>query len=228
MSAPIRIAGLPEEASRRLVTAGRPLRVRRGTVVFRQGDPGDSMFVVVRGRVRIGRPADVGKENVLTLLGPGDLFGELTMFDPAPRRATASAVTEADLLAMSAGTIRQWLCTEPDAAWHLLHFLARRLRRTNDVVENLLFADIPRRVARALLDLADRFGRRIPDGVRVDHGLTQDELAHHVGASRESVNRTLAEFADRAVIRLESRGLIITDVTRLRRKASAYSESGHS
>nr|WP_042178709.1 Crp/Fnr family transcriptional regulator [Kibdelosporangium sp. MJ126-NF4]CEL13356.1 cAMP-binding proteins-catabolite gene activator and regulatory subunit of cAMP-dependent protein kinases [Kibdelosporangium sp. MJ126-NF4]CTQ99046.1 cAMP-binding proteins-catabolite gene activator and regulatory subunit of cAMP-dependent protein kinases [Kibdelosporangium sp. MJ126-NF4] len=215
-----RIVGLPGRASTALLAAATPLRLARGEVVFRMGDPGDSMFLVVHGRVRIGRPGDAGKENLLTLLGPGDLFGELTLFDPAPRKATATAVSTVDLLALTASTMRTWLASEPDAAWHLMRFLARRVRRTNDVVETLLFSDVSRRVARAVLELADRFGRRTPDGVRVDHGLTQQELAHYVGASRESVNRALAEFAARSLVRSESRGLVITDLARLRRKAS--------
>lgn len=221
-----RIAGLPAGVSRRLIAAGRPVRARRGQIVFARGDSGAEMFLVVRGKIRIGRPGDAGKENVLTLIGPGDLFGELTLFDQAPRQATATAVTETDLLAITAEVVRRWLGTEPDAAWHLLRFLARRLRRTNDIVETLLFPDVPRRVARALLELADRFGYPIPDGVRVQHELTQEELAHYVGASRESVNRALAEFVARSVLRLESRGLVITDPDRLRRKASASSGTG--
>ncbi len=212
---------MPEQASARLLAAATPLRFGRGEVIFRQGDPGNAMFLVVCGRVRMGRPGDSGRENLLTLLGPGDLFGELTLFDPAPRKATARAVAAVDLLSMSADTMRRWLSTEPEAAWHLLRFLARRVRRTNDVVENLLFSDVSRRVARAALDLADRFGRRTVEVLRVDHGLTQEELAHYVGASRESVNRALAEFAARGVVRLESRGLVLTDVDRLRRKAAA-------
>ncbi|TCO62757.1 Crp/Fnr family transcriptional regulator [Actinocrispum wychmicini] len=213
------IAGLPKEAARELVASGRPIRLARGEVVFRQGEIGDSAFLVVRGRVRVGRPADAGKENMLSLLGPGDLLGELTLFDPTPRKATAKAVTEAELVVLTAEAMRRWLTTDPDAAWHLLRFFARRMRRTNDAVENLLFADVPRRVARAVLELAGRFGTRIPGGVRVEHGLTQGELAHYIGASRESVNRALADLSLRGTVRLESRGLVITDLDRLRRKA---------
>ncbi|MFI0374119.1 Crp/Fnr family transcriptional regulator [Actinomadura sp. 1N219] len=216
-----RIAGLPPEPSRALIDAATPMRRARGEVIFALDDPGDSMFLIVHGKVRMGRPAGGGKEHLLTLLGPGDLFGELTMFDPAPRKATARALTDVDLRCIDSAAMRRWLSTEPDAAWHLLRFLARRLRRVNDVVENLLYSDVPRRVARVLLEMADHFGQRISDGVRVHHDLTQEQLAHHVGASRESVNRALGDLADRGVIRMESRSVVIVDLDRLRRKASS-------
>lgn len=195
------------------------MRLARGEVIFHQGGPGDETFLVVHGRVRIGRAAESGKEHVLSLLGPGELFGELTLFDPVPRKATATAATDVELVSLSGDAVRAWLTDDPDAAWQLVRFLARRLRRTSDVLENLLVPDVPRRVARTLLTLADRFGRRVLGGVRVEHGLTQEELAHYVGASRESVNRTLAALTLRSVIRLEPRAIIITDLAQLRHKA---------
>ena len=101
----------------------------------------------------------------------------------------------------------------------LLAALARRLRRTNDVLADLVFTDVPGRVAKALLDLAGRFGRPVEDGVLVAHDLTQEELAQLVGASRETVNKALADFASRGWLRLEARAVLLLDVDRLRRRA---------
>ena len=107
----------------------------------------------------------------------------------------------------------------PDVARGLLHQLAARLRRTNDVVADLVFSDVPGRVAKALLDLSTRFGRTAEDGVHVHHDLTQEELAQLVGASRETVNKALADFAARGWIRLEPRSVTLLDVERVERRA---------
>jgi CRP/FNR family transcriptional regulator, cyclic AMP receptor protein len=212
--------GLPPDAAERLSEIARRRELSRGDVVFRQGEPGASMYVILRGKVRVSRPADPGRENLLTLLGPGDLFGELTLFDPAPRKATATAITDVSLAEFTASAMQAWLAAEPEASWHFLRLMARRLRRVNDALENLLYGDVPRRVIRTLIDMAARFGDQIPDGIRVHHDLTQEQLAQHVGASRESVNKALSELAARGIIRLEPKSVVILDMSRLRRKSS--------
>jgi len=178
------------------------------------------MYVVLSGKVCVTRPAGHGRDNLLTLLAPGDLFGELTLFDPGPRRATATALSDVVAIEFTSAAVRNWLEAETDGAWHFLGLLARRVRRTNDALDTLLYGDIPRRVARALLDLAARFGQLTSEGVRVNHDLTQEQLAHFVGASRESVNKSLSDLAGRGVVRLEQRGLVVLDEARLRRKAN--------
>lgn len=112
------------------------------------------------------------------------------------------------------------LRTRPEVSAQLLQALARRLRRTNDSLSDLVFSDVPGRVAKALLDLADRFGRPpATDGVLVAHELTQEELAQLVGASRETVNKALAEFVQRGWLRLEARAVVILDMQRLRQRS---------
>ena len=101
----------------------------------------------------------------------------------------------------------------------LLALLSGRLRRANDVIGDLVFADAPRRVAKALLDLAERFGEQTEEGLHVRHDLTQEELAQLVGAARETVNKALADFAAKGWVRLESRSVIITDMERIVRRA---------
>ena len=107
----------------------------------------------------------------------------------------------------------------PEVGERLLQVLARRLRRTNDSVADLIFTDVPGRVAKALLQMADRFGSRENEGLRVKHDLTQEELAQLVGASRETVNKALAEFVQRGWIRLENRAVVILDLQRLRQRS---------
>ena len=213
--------GLPADAAERLCAVAERRDIPRGDVIFRQGEPGASMYVILHGKVRMTRPADPGRDNLLTLLGPGDLFGELTLFDPAPRKATATAITDVAIAEFTASAMKEWLAAEPEAAWHFLRLLAQRLRRVNDTLENLLFSDVQRRVARTLLDMAERFGDQVPDGVRVHHDLTQEQLAQHIGASRESVNKALSELAARSIVRLEQRTVVILDIERLKRKSGS-------
>ena len=102
---------------------------------------------------------------------------------------------------------------------HLLRALAQRLRRANDVMADLVFTDVPGRVAKALLDLADRFGEQTPEGLQVHHDLTQEELAQLVGASRETVNKALADFAARGWLTLSAKSVLIIDAERLAKRA---------
>ena len=169
--------------------------------------------------VKLGwRPPD-GRENLLSVLGPGEMFGELSLFDPGPRTATASAVSDTVLLELSHPELIMWFERYPGVAKHLLEALARRLRRTNETLSDLVFADVPGRVAKALLDLSTRFGQPTDDGVRVAHGLTQEELAQLVGASRETVNKALADFTSRGWLRREGRTVVLLDVERLERRS---------
>src|SRR5215475_13461975 len=115
--------------------------------------------------------------------------------------------------------LRHWLTGRPDVAMHLLQALARRLRRVNDVNADLVFTDVPGRVAKALLDLAERFGEEQEEGLQVHHDLTQEELAQLVGASRETVNKALADFAARGWLQLSARSVLILDAERLRKRA---------
>src|ERR1700743_709715 len=105
--------GLPADAAERLGKVAERRKVAHGDVIFRQGEPGASMYVILRGKVRMTRPADPGRDNLLPLLGPGDLFGELTLFDPAPRKATATAITDVELAEFTAAAMKSWLPGAP-------------------------------------------------------------------------------------------------------------------
>lgn len=191
----------------------------RGEPVFVEGEQGDTLYIVLSGKVKVGRRAADGRENMLAVMGPSDLFGELSLFDPGPRTATATVLTDARLASLSQSSLRPWINDRPEIAEQLLRVLARRLRRTNDALADLIFTDVPGRVAKALLALAERFGSTDGTGLRVHHDLTQEELAQLVGASRETVNKALADFASRGWLRVESRAVTILDADRLARRA---------
>ena len=212
-------AALDDEASGALLTSMSRVALPRGEVLFNEGDPGDRLYVITGGKVKLGRTSPDGRENLLAVLGPGEMFGELSLFDPGPRTATATAVSDVRLVGLGHQDLRAWLSGRPDVAQHLLQALAQRLRRTNEALGDLVFSDVPGRVAKALLDLSRRFGRQTDAGVLVAHELTQEELAQLVGASRETVNKALADFAGRGWLRLEARAVVLLDVERLHRRA---------
>ena len=193
--------------------------MERGDVLFHEGDSGDRLYVIGEGKIKLGRSSADGRENLLAILGPGEMFGELSLFDPGARTATATAVAETQVVGLTHEQLKSFLADRPDAASTLLAALARRLRRTNESLADLVFTDVPGRVAKALIDLAGRFGRPVDGGVMVSHDLTQEELAQLVGASRETVNKALADFASRGWVRLEPRSVVIMDVERLSRRA---------
>jgi CRP/FNR family transcriptional regulator len=212
-------ATLDDEAFRLLTDELTEVDLSRGASVFREGDQGDQLYFIVSGKVKLGRTSPDGRESLLAILGPGELFGEMALFDPSPRTATATAVSETRLAGLKNESLNGLLRTRPEVSAQLLQALARRLRRTNDSLSDLVFSDVPGRVAKALLDLADRFGRPATDGVLVAHELTQEELAQLVGASRETVNKALAEFVQRGWLRLEARAVVILDMQRLRQRS---------
>ncbi|HET9874016.1 MAG TPA: Crp/Fnr family transcriptional regulator [Propionibacteriaceae bacterium] len=212
-------AGLGDEDASALSAAMGTIRLTRGEVLFHEGEAEDRLYVVVSGKIKLGRSGSAGRENLLAVLGPGQMFGELSVFDPGPRSTTATAVTACELRTLEHEELTRWLTGRPEVSRALLGQLAGRLRRANDVVADLVFSDVPGRVAKALLDLAKRFGDTRPDGIHVHHDLTQEELAQLVGASRETVNKALADFAARGWIRLEPRSVTLIDVERVERRA---------
>ena len=212
-------ATIDQETAESLIAQMTPARLERGDVLFHEGDQGDRLYVIGEGKIKLGRTSSDGRENLLAILGPGEMFGELSLFDPGPRTATATAVTDTRLARLRKQALRPWLSNRPEIAEQLLRVLARRLRRTNDALADLIFTDVPGRVAKNLLQMAGRFGTRDGGVLRVTHDLTQEELAQLVGASRETVNKALADFASRGWLRLEARAVLLTDVERLRRRA---------
>ncbi|AWT25282.1 MULTISPECIES: CRP-like cAMP-activated global transcriptional regulator GlxR [Corynebacterium] len=191
----------------------------RGTTIFDEGEPGDRLYIIISGKVKLARHAPDGRENLLTIMGPSDMFGELSIFDPGPRTSAAVCVTEVATATMDSRMLHDWIRAHPEISEQLLRVLARRLRRTNNALADLIFTDVPGRVAKALLQLANRFGVQEGGALRVHHDLTQEEIAQLVGASRETVNKALAEFAHRGWIRLEGKSVLISDTERLAKRA---------
>jgi CRP/FNR family cyclic AMP-dependent transcriptional regulator len=201
------------------IRALQPVDFPRGYTFFTEGESGDRLFIIFSGKVKIGRRSPDGREYLLTIMGPSDMFGELSIFDPAPRTSSATTITEVRAASMDRDAVRAWIADRPDIAEQLLQALARRLRCTNNNLADLIFTDVPGRVAKQLLQLAQRFGTPEGDAMRVTHDLTQEEIAQLVGASREAVNKALSDFAHRGWIRLEAKSVLISDAARLAGRA---------
>lgn len=197
-----------------------------GQIIFAQGDPGDRVYIIVTGKVKISLRGPGGRENLRAIMGPTDVFGELAVFDPGPRSCTATAITGVRAVWVDRATLRAWMARRPVIAEQLLHALNQRLQHTEDQLIELISSDVATRVAHQLLLLARRFGTRERDGLRVAHDLSQDELAQLVGADRVSVNKTLRDFASSGWITLQGKGVLITDGDALARRAAAGAAVG--
>ena len=211
--------GVDADAVAALIKEMETLTFSRGTTIFDEGEPGDRLYIIVDGKVKLARHAPDGRENLLSVMGPSDMFGELSIFDPGPRTSSAVCVTEVTAATMDSQMLKQWITDHPEISQQLLRVLARRLRRTNASLADLIFTDVPGRVAKTLLQLANRFGTHEGGALRVNHDLTQEEIAQLVGASRETVNKALATFAHRGWIRLEGKSVLIVDTEHLARRA---------
>jgi CRP-like cAMP-binding protein len=210
---------LDEAAALSLHASMDSVKISKGSILFTEGDEGDHLYVILEGKIKLGTSSGDGRENLLSILGPGEMFGELSLFDPNPRTSTATAVTDAKLLSLGQAKLIPWLTENPRVSLNLLASLAQRLRRTNEAVGDLVFSDVPGRVAKSLIDLGERFGKQTDEGLLVNHDLTQEELAQLVGASRETVNKALADFAGRNWLKLDGRAVLITDFERLSKRS---------
>jgi CRP/FNR family transcriptional regulator, cyclic AMP receptor protein len=213
------VQGVEPAAVAALISQLQPVDFPRGHTIFVEGEPGDRLYIIISGKVKIVRSAPDGRENLLTILGPSDMFGELAIFDPGPRTSSVTTVTPVRAVSMDREALRAWIAGRPEIAEQLLRVLARRLRRTNDNLGDLIFTDVPGRVAKQLLQLVRRFGAQEGNALRVTHDLTQEEIAQLIGASRETVNKALADFGQRGWIRVEGKSVLILDPERLAKRA---------
>lgn len=197
----------------------RSRRYRRGDVIFHQGDPGDALYVIVGGRVKISSPSEAGVEAILATLRPGEFFGSLALLDGAPRSATATAAEATETLILPRPVFRQLLHEQAGIRDHVLGELAGELRRLTHHVEELHFLDIAGRLAARLARLAEA---GTPDGdgaIRIEGPITQGELAAMVGSTRQSVNKLLGYLTEDGLIRQERDAIVVLDLPGLQRAA---------
>jgi CRP-like cAMP-binding protein len=193
----------------------------RGDYLFREGDPGSHLYVVTRGKVRIGRVGGGGGEVVFAIAGAGDVLGELSLFEnDGERSADAQALEPTECLMLARAPLLDFMSARPALLLQIISTLCQHIRRKDTAMGEIAFLDIPARVASKLLELAESKGRPTSDGVVIDMPLSQRTLAGMVGASRENVNRALSRFVDLGYIRQSQGTIQVLDREQLRKRAS--------
>ncbi|MDJ0868019.1 MAG: Crp/Fnr family transcriptional regulator [Myxococcota bacterium] len=203
-----------------LADLGREERVPAGKTIFHKGDEAAAFYVVVDGLARASTTSKDGRELILGEERPGDVFGEIALFDRKPRTATIATVSPMTMVAFSFRDIRAYLLRHPEVALRILEFLAARLRSTIEQLEDNVFLRVDQRLAKTLLRIAEEQGQETPDGLRVVLTLTQRELAEMVGSVRERVNKQLSRWEEDGVIQREKDAIRI-DVEKLRLVSSS-------
>jgi CRP-like cAMP-binding protein len=181
----------------------------RGATIFQKGDEGSSMMAVLGGRVRVSAVSSDGREITLNVISPGEIFGEIALLDGKPRSADATAIEETTLLVVERRQFLPVLRQNDDLYLRLLAVLCDRLRRTSLALEGLALFDLPARLARLLLKLAEDYGRTCADGTRIDMKLSQRDLSTLVAASRESVNKQLRIWREDGVVTTDGGYLVL-------------------
>jgi CRP-like cAMP-binding protein len=207
------LRSLPQEDLEAVAAASRLRAFRRSQVVFTQGDPGDTLIVVISGRVKVVVRSADGGELTLTIVPPGGSIGELSVADGGPRSADAETLDACQLLLIPRKTVQDVCARVPAAAQALTNSIAAALRRLTDAASDLVFLDLPRRVAKVLLAQP-----RGADGV-IRLSLRQEELAHQVGSTRQSVNAALRGFERRGWIEVHARAMAVKQPAALSRFA---------
>ena len=200
-----------------LVTYSRVECYAAGEEIFAKGAPGQSMMAVLRGTVRISSISLAGKEIVFNLINEGEIFGEIAALDGGDRSGDATAITDCELLVLSRRNLMPLLENHADICLSLIKVLCQRLRRTSEQVEDVLFRHLESRIAKALLQLAERSERPDLHGASLDLHLSQRELANIVGSSRESVNKQLQVWHRAGLIDLAKGAIVIRDAAAIAR-----------
>jgi len=207
---------IPAQELLRFADVTREKHYPKGSVILFEDDPGDSLFIVREGRVKVVLVGEDGREVILGVLGIGEHFGELSLIDDQPRSAHVIAMEDSVLLVLRRDDFRRRVEATPAVAWALLSELSRRLRRADGKIGGLVLLDVPGRIARLLLDFAAEGG-----GDTIEKPLTHQTIAQMIGASRETVSRAMREFQDAGWIGVAHRRISVTDRPALSSRAQA-------
>ena len=186
----------------------------RNSVILFEDDPGDALYVVAKGQVKVVLIGEDGREVILSVLGEGEFFGEMALIDDEPRSAHVIAMEDSALIVLRREDFQGILMHAPGIALALLKELSRRLRRVDEKVGSLVLLDVHGRVAQLLLELADE-----TDGQRITRRLTHHTIAQMIGSSRETVSRTMREFVDKGLIDVSRKDILIRDRATLEQAA---------
>lgn len=207
---------LPAEDLRELAARMQTRDYATGAIIVGQEDRGDSLFVVTEGKVKVVLYGESGREIILSMFRPGELFGEMSLLDNQPRSASVIAVEPTKALVLERAAFERHLKAHPDAALAILAEMSRRLRQADRVIGNLALLDVYGRVARLLKDLAQKEGVESEEGVLIRERPTQQEIASMVGSSRETVSRALNDFVRRGLVVMNGKQILLRHAFDLR------------
>jgi CRP/FNR family cyclic AMP-dependent transcriptional regulator len=214
---------LGSEALDQLCRYAKHTSLRRGATICSKGDPGNFLFIVISGTVKISVSSPDGRNAILNLINAGDLFGEVAVLDGQARTADAIANTNCEIFVLDRRDFLPFVRSQPELAMRLIELLCTRLRWTSDQVEQVILQDLPGRLASALLGLTDK--RKLePQSQTI--AITQQEISEMVGMTRESINKQLRAWAGRGWVRLEHGAIVVLDAAALRELAEAGSSNG--
>lgn len=211
-------AELDEESLKELSIVARKRVFRQGEVIFHRDDPGQVLYIVKEGKVKIGLTSPDGQEVSLTVFGAGECFGELAILDNEPRSADAIALERVEVYTLQRQDFISVVMNHPKIAVQVMKVISQRLRQADNQIEDLLFLDVYGRVAKKLLELSETHGAPTSQGVRIELRLTQQELASMVGASRESVNKVMGYFTDKRYIMTDKHKITLLKLADLRKR----------
>jgi CRP/FNR family cyclic AMP-dependent transcriptional regulator len=184
-------------------------RYPKDTVVFFENEEGDTFFMILEGRIKVTILGDDGREIILSVLGPGDFFGEMALLDNEPRSATAIAVEETELLSLQRVDFQSVLTDNRSIVSALIKVLTSRLRRANHQISTLALLDVYGRVARVIVDMAREEGKRLKDGRIAFRRATHQEIANRIGTTRETVTRMLKDLERQGLIHIEGKEIVV-------------------
>jgi CRP/FNR family cyclic AMP-dependent transcriptional regulator len=184
-------------------------RYPKDTVVFFENEEGDFFFTILEGRIKVTILGDDGREVILSVLGPGDFFGEMALLDNEPRSATAIAVEESELLSLHRNDFQTVLNDNRSITSALIRVLSARLRRANHQISTLALLDVYGRVARVIVDMAREEGKRLRDGRIAFRRATHQEIANRIGTTRETVTRMLKDLERQGLIHVEGKEIVV-------------------
>jgi CRP/FNR family transcriptional regulator/CRP/FNR family cyclic AMP-dependent transcriptional regulator len=182
-----------------------------GQIIFHHGDPGGLLYIISKGKVKVTHTTVDGQEAMLAIFGTGDFFGELALLDDSPRSATVEALEETQTLTLHREDFIHYIHQNPTFSLHVLHTLAQHIRRLNNQISDILFLDLPARLARQLLQLGEQHGEQTADGIQIQISLTQTDLAEMTGATRVSINKALGRFRRANWVQVDGRFFTITN-----------------
>jgi CRP/FNR family transcriptional regulator, cyclic AMP receptor protein len=208
-------SGLPELALAKLALKTTEWRVPHDTVIFFEHGLATTLFGIKSGQAKMSKMSEDGREQILHILGPGEVIGSGPTFNQSSYAATATTLVDSELVVIRHADFEATLRANPEIALKFIDILFDRLARVYDHVRDLALQSVPQRTASLLLRLAREEGKRTPDGILIDLTLSREELAELVGSARESVIRALSKFAKAGFIRIERREITILNEERL-------------